>query len=273
MLTGNRTTLVKFLRRPFHRALMRVRPASFAALIKRVARVQREEVVTLNGAFWIDPVSILGQDLAVRGVYEPTMVRTHKHYCRKGGVVLDVGANEGYFTVISAKCVGVTGKVIAIEPQARLRSVIERNLALNSLTNVIIETCALSNQNAEAHFVYGSSTNTGASRLAAGVFRGQVETVKTETLTSILDRLGIETVDFMKMDIEGGEYEAILGSPEVFEKRRIRALALEFHPRAFEQRRISGAPILDLLAKSGYVHLRKGHEGGDLFVLQESHLG
>src|SRR3954468_546190 len=113
------------------RWLMRVRPAPLAVGLKRMLRVERQNLVTSEGTFWVDPASFSGQELATHGVYDPGTLAALKSLLQRGDTFIDVGANEGYFSVVAARLVGPTGRVIAIEPQSRLARVLERNFAIN----------------------------------------------------------------------------------------------------------------------------------------------
>jgi len=64
------------------------------------------------------------------------MVLVVKSCLPPGGIFIDLGANEGYFSVIGSKLVGMAGRVLAFEPQSRLQPVINRNSTLNSCDNV-----------------------------------------------------------------------------------------------------------------------------------------
>ena len=101
--------------------IMRIRPAPLAVLIKALLLVRRVEHPTPEGVFWIDPASSQGGALARNGIYEPELLATVKTRLGPGDTVVDVGANEGYFSVVASRRVGSTGRVIAIEPQARLQ--------------------------------------------------------------------------------------------------------------------------------------------------------
>src|SRR5579862_1721439 len=88
--------------------------------------------------YWADPISNLGFSLITGGSYEPLMESTLLKFLKPGGVFIDVGANEGYFTIHAACAMGPQGRVIAVEPQDRLIPVIRRNLTLNELNNVTL---------------------------------------------------------------------------------------------------------------------------------------
>ena len=72
------------------------------------------------------------------------------------------------------------------------------------------------------------------------------------TLQAALDANGIKEVHLLKIDIEGAEYEAVLGSPEVFRSGRVKVIALEYHTRFLSSRGLQVATIHDFLLKAGY---------------------
>lgn len=246
--------------------IMRVRPAPLAACLKKLTFIQRMEHVTPEGTFWIDPASYQGLALAQQGVYEPKLLATVKAHLPTGGVFVDVGANEGYFSVVAARVVGPTGKVIAVEPQTRLQPVLQRNFALNQCGQVRLIAAAISDQSGEATLHLTPGVNNSASSLQRPtrypLFR---QTVPTITLNSLLEQAGVDHCDLLKIDIEGWEYEAVLGSRTLFETGRIRALALELHPRVLANRGLKMAEVTEFLAACGY---REVPEVGHLLLIK-----
>jgi hypothetical protein len=100
--------------------------------------LRRQTVDTPIGKFWIDPVSNLGHALRREGTYEPGMRAVLESFLGPGKVFVDLGANEGYFTVLAARLTQPRGRVLAVEPQARLIPIIETNLRINKLDATII---------------------------------------------------------------------------------------------------------------------------------------
>jgi FkbM family methyltransferase len=66
-----------------------------------------------------------------------------RRYLRPGAVFIDMGANEGYFSVLASGVVGPSGAVIAVEPQSRLQGVIQTNLDANACLNVRLVRCVV----------------------------------------------------------------------------------------------------------------------------------
>lgn len=233
--------------------LLRVRPAALADLLKTALRVRRKIVEVEAGRFVVDPVSNFAEALLRSGEYEPAMVRLLRRFLGPGGVFVDLGANEGYFSVIAARLVEPGGRVVAVEPQRRLRPVVERNCELNAVRNVELWPCAISDRQERAVLHLSPGTNPGSTGLfRATRYRVATDVVDAMTLGDLFAAAGLDRVDLLKVDIEGGEYEAILGAPEVFRDRRVRVLVLELHPAILGRRGRDPGDIVRLLEASGY---------------------
>jgi FkbM family methyltransferase len=234
-------------------ALRNTRPAVLATWLKRLLRIKRQVVRADIGAFFVDPVSHLGNFLIRDGHYEPDMEDTLRKHIRPGGVFVDVGANEGYFSVLGGQLVGPGGRVVAVEPQARLAPVIAENTRLNGLTNVTVIATAVSNAEGTADLFLAPDTNTGASGLSQpNRYRVPAQPVRTTTLARLLADTGVGPIDLLKMDIEGIEYEAVFGSPDVFLNGRVRAFAMELHPSIIRSRGHDPQELVTFLHRHGY---------------------
>lgn len=234
-------------------ALLRIRPAPVASALKRLLRVRRHEHQTAEGVFWLDPASYLGATLLRNNVYEPALLETLKNRLRLGDTFVDVGANEGYFSVIAARAVGAHGRVIAIEPQARVQPILRRNIELNNCRNVTLVQAAVSDCCGTAELHLTPDMNNSASSLTQPTrYALRRETVPQLTLERIWEQAGITQCTLMKVDIEGWEYEAVLGSRSLFLQGKIEALALELHPHLLTPRGRDASEITNFLASCGY---------------------
>lgn len=233
--------------------LAHLRPASFASAVKRALGVKRIVCQTDDGSFLVDPYSHFGQALTRDGCYEEEMCEAFRQYLPRGGVFADVGANEGYFSVIGGLQAGPEGRVLVVEPQSRLQPVINENLRLNGIDKAVVLHAAVSDQRGTAVFHLSPDMNTGASGLNQPTrYSVPTEEVQMLTLTDILAQAGVETVDLMKMDIEGFEDDAILGSAELFRKGKIRVLALELHRQVLRERGRDPQTVTNFLKECGY---------------------
>lgn len=233
--------------------LARIRPTIVSAWLKKLLRLPRVQTRSELGNFWLDPVSHLGQTLLHGKIHEPSTVQALQAVLSEGNTFIDLGSNEGYFSIIASALVGNTGRVYAIEPQRRLQMVLQKNIELNGARNIVIRRCAISNQAGKANLYLSPNTNTGSSGFYRATRYGNwKETVETETLDAFFQRERISSCDLLKIDIEGHEYEAIFGSTDIFRSGAIKAVVLEIHREILKRRGLAAEKITDFLADCGY---------------------
>src|SRR5690242_10654789 len=99
----------------YYATLLRIRPAQLGDFVKRVLRIRRRIVTTNCGyRFDVDPVSVFGISLIRTSVYEPELSTLLRAILRPGDICVDLGGNEGYFSVLGAGAVGPGGRVHCI---------------------------------------------------------------------------------------------------------------------------------------------------------------
>jgi FkbM family methyltransferase len=235
-----------------HRTLMRIRPEPLAAVLKTVLRVSRREIETPFGRFFVDPASNFGIRLISVAVYEPDETSIILEVTRNARSFVDVGANEGYFSVIASMNMPKGGKVIAIEPQLRLLPILQKNMELNGILFDVLSS-AISDCDGVAAMFFSSSINTGTSGFVRTTrYPRPRKTVRVARLESVLKDARISTVDCMKIDIEGLEYEAIMGSRRLFESRSIKHILIQMHPDQMSRRGHDPGDLTEFLQECGY---------------------
>lgn len=139
----------------------------------------------------------------------------NKYYkLKQGDIVVDAGAYSGFFTIYASKKVGKNGKVISFEPDPFNFHLLKRNVALNKLTNVALINKGLYSKDATLSFYVQGIGSSFVIPKGKDVINKAIAV----SLDSELKRLGIEKVDFIKMDIEGGEIEAVKGFVQTIEQ-------------------------------------------------------
>jgi len=238
---------------PLSTFLLNLRPAPLASAASTLFRLnRRRSVYTNQGTFFINPISNFGSAM-LQGQYEPHMAVTLSQYLSAGGVFIDLGANEGYFSVLASRLVGPKGTVIAVEPQSRLQSVIQENLALNQCCNVRLIKCVVSDVTCRKTLSLAPSVNTGSSSLFRPTkYSLPTEDVQSFSLGDLLPRIGVESCDLMKVDIEGAEYDVFMSATEILKKGTIRHIALEFHDSILRKRGLSPDALHNKMIDSGY---------------------
>jgi FkbM family methyltransferase len=147
----------------------------------------------------------------------------------EGDVVIDAGANIGGFVVQAARKIGKTGKIYAIEPNEENRRTLQKNLELNNIENCEILSDALWSEKCTKEFFI--SHRPGEHTLIdyegdAHFQKKDVTTIHCERLDDLIKKHKIDKVDYLKMDIEGAEIEALKGA-ETFLKSQTPFLLIE----------------------------------------------
>ena len=236
-----------------HRLLLKVRPAFAASFIKRVLGIKRRVIETRHGRLYIDPVSHSSAAMISDNGYDPALIHSLNSILKTGDTFLDIGANEGYFSIIGSKLVGPSGQVISVEPQSRLQPVIFRNIMENRAYNVQVLQRVLSDQAGVATIHLMPDVIHGGSGLIRDTwYRNPTELIPQMSLAGLFDLLHLSKVKLAKIDVEGFEYEVILGSRAIFEENLIENIALDLHPFFLHPRGKSEDEILEFLKGCGY---------------------
>ncbi len=196
----------------------------------------------------------LGNDnslcLYVCGSFEPNEFAFVDRMLKPGMVFIDVGANDGYYTLFAARRVGPAGRVIAVEPSSRERAHLQRNLGRNGLENVQVVAAALGAQAGfvDLHLAHGvhAGHNTLGDFAHDDVVRASSERVPLETLDAVVAKHGLSRVDMVKIDVEGGEAGVVAGARHVLTAARP-VLLMELNERALHAQGQSADSLLGLL--------------------------
>lgn len=202
----------------------------------------------------------LGNDnslcLYVCGSFEPNEFAFVDRVLKPGMTFIDVGANDGYYSLFAARRVGPTGKVIAVEPSSRERAHLQRNLGRNGLDNVQVVAAALGAEPGfvDLHLAHGvhAGHNTLGDFAHDDVVRASSERVPLETLDAVVARHGLTQVDMVKIDVEGSEAGVIAGARKVLTEMRP-ILLMELNDRALHAQGQSAEALLRTLREDvGY---------------------
>ena len=149
-----------------------------------------------------------------------------KHRLKSGETVIDCGAYTGEFTLYAAKAVGPSGKVIAFEPDPVIFRKLLANIRLNGADNVVALNKGVWGKPGVLKFV-GDSIK-GYSFMSAEKDASAID-VPVVSLDNELERLGITKVDFIKMDVEGAEIEAVRGAEKTLKGRTVDIAIASYH--------------------------------------------
>ena len=156
--------------------------------------------------------------------------------CKKGDIVVDVGAHIGQYTITSSDRLGPNGKVVAIEADPANFEMLKLNINLNQFTNVLPINYAVSSKEEKVK-LYLPSQESGFTKYntimtdRARTEKDKFIQVNANTLDNLLQQNGIshEDVNWIKIDVEGAEFEVLKGATRILSKSKDIALLIEVH--------------------------------------------
>ncbi|MBI2100025.1 MAG: FkbM family methyltransferase [Candidatus Vogelbacteria bacterium] len=171
----------------------------------------------------VRPSSELSRCLYVEGVYEPNEFYFLEQYLKPGMTFIDVGANNGWFSLFASRLVGGQGQVLAIEPSRREVAKIYKNLLLNHYPNVRVYQLGLSDHSGEAELLIAEEYHEGHNTFGRFVYQTGLkgkERVAVDTLDNLVKCEKIEKVNLIKIDSEGSEFLVLRGADQIIETYR-----------------------------------------------------
>lgn len=182
------------------------------------------------------------------GQWEPAETAIVKKCIGPGSVVFDIGANIGYFSLLMSKCVGQNGEVHCFEPTSYGFRRLKGNVALNAnlpVQNLRLNNLALSSS-------CGNAIEAFEARFSSKVLAfAEAERVELLTLDFYFFSSGLSRIEFIKIDVDGYDYEVIKGAEVVLRKYRPIVMA-EICDRVLRQRGVDAKTYLGLYLKFGY---------------------
>jgi FkbM family methyltransferase len=160
------------------------------------------------------------------GLYESSPTRLVGEYLRPGMIVVDVGANVGYYTLLALSRVGQRGHVIAIEPASRPRRRLEA--AVEGVPNVTILACALGAKRSTGTLYLDREADNDTPTMVPN-HGGVPQEVTIVRLDECLAELGFDHIDLLKLDVEGWEPEILNGASSLLADGRIGAMLCELN--------------------------------------------
>ena len=171
-----------------------------------------------------------------------------------GDVVIDVGSNIGDYTLLASKKVGDSGKVLSFEPLSETFLTLNRNLQLNEITNCMFFQKAVGEKPGLANLYKNNLSGTMGfldSSLNGQnlIKRDEIEVV---TIDDVLTSKHIDVANMIKIDVEGFEYEVLLGCLQSFKENKIKKILCEVHYKYLESKGKSEEIIYDLLHEHNF---------------------
>ncbi len=185
--------------------------------------------------------------LFVRGIYEPNVVTVINSLLPKNGVLIDIGSNMGYCSLLASDIVGEEGKVFAIEPSERDFLRLLDNININKLRQINSYRLAILDYTGEANISIASEERSALNTIGAEFSYKGIEKIRTEkvpctTVDAFVKEEALDKIDVIKMDVEGSELKVLKGAHDSIEKYRP-ALILGLNENALK---VCGATIEEI---------------------------
>jgi FkbM family methyltransferase len=201
----------------------------------------------------------LGNDLSrpiyIGGCIEPNEFAFINSVLKKGMVMIDIGANDGLFTIFAASKVGKQGRVLAFEPSRREFGRLQSNIQMNHLENVIAISKAASNEIGFAQLKiseYGHEGQNTLGDFVGNVRQSGVQTVETCCLDMVPEVRTLQRLDLIKIDVEGAEHKVLEGAQGVIQNFKP-IILLELMDKALRYQGSSATQIVQYLQSLGYI--------------------
>lgn len=191
---------------------------------------------TSTGTYYLPTdakADIVAQTIIQNNIFENEVYLLASKYIKVGTTVLDVGANFGQMSILFSQQTGDTGKIYSFDADDFVFEILKKNIAINNRGNIIPIFGAVHNKNNEVLFFPEQDFVEYQAYGSYGIDYNASEGRKLASLT--IDSLNIqEEISFMKIDIQGGDLQAMQGAVNTIERNRMPILfEYEYH---FEDR-------------------------------------
>lgn len=164
------------------------------------------------------------------------------NYLREGMVVFDAGANIGELTLLFSRFAGQEGRVHAFEASSTVFKRLSTICSLSGRKNIILNHRALADKEEYVKLYVYDDDYSGWNSLARRplhTYGIQVDPIGTEevlatTIDAYCEKNSISRIDLLKIDVEGAEYQVLLGARRMLEHKKIQCCVFEFGATTFD---------------------------------------
>lgn len=200
-----------------------------------------------NYKFNIDTTYPMESAIWLSGVYEVATTKFLRQVLRQGDIFLDVGANCGAVTLVAASAIA-TGKIYAFEPGSTIRSRLQANIDLNPQLKSIVQVVPFGLGLQTGELLYYEDENY---RGNGALFDSVGVPVDVISLDEWVEREQVNRIDVIKIDVEGMEFDVMLGGKATLEKYHP-IVYFETLPLFFHNKPYTIQTIYEFLASLGY---------------------
>lgn len=216
--------------------------------------IGRDTVVSFDGdlSIQLHPMQFISKQIYFFGIFEPLETKLFKNSLREGMVVLDIGANIGLFTLISAKIIGEAGHVYAFEPSQDNFQILERNVLLNHFNDkVSLIKAAVASETMSGKLLLAKDGGSHSITFSGVKNNVPIEDVDFVRIDDFVQLRSLSRIDVIKVDAEGADFEVLKGAVETLRKFSP-MLFVEFAERTLCKFGTTPKEMLDFIISFGY---------------------
>jgi FkbM family methyltransferase len=150
----------------------------------------------------------------------------------KNGHFIDIGANIGLYSIIASEYIK-NGIIYAIEPSKKTIEKLNSNIIINNINNIRIINLAITDKDFKQIELYNNNDGFEAFNNISKPLTSNysIEMVDSESLDHLIKsrEIDINEIQFIKIDVEGSEYDVLLGANKILQKGRHIIYMIEFN--------------------------------------------
>jgi FkbM family methyltransferase len=199
--------------------------------------------------------------IAFTGVYEPALTRRVVALARRGGTMIDIGANLGYFSVLWAAG-NPANQCVAFEASPRNVAILRRNVSRNGLdAQIEVVPLAAGAAAGKLQFDVGPAGETGWGGFAPA---GAANTIEVDVVRVDERVTAASPIALLKVDIEGADTWALMGCERLLKNRLVQEIWYEQNKPRIRALGISLDAAQAYLRSVGYVPVARSDPAGEL---------
>ena len=239
-----------------------LKPKPLKALTNAILlRIIPETIQVGPATLHLDPNDPVVSGALTLRVYEHSEQALFAKYLHGDMTLVDIGANLGLYTVVSMHHLDAGGRIVAFEPHPKTYEFLQKSVAANQTNGKICPRVDIfklaATPEPSTQELRLNPENRGDNRTYHGTYQGKTEEwdtlpVEGRPVDDVLAELGIDEVNFVKIDIQGYEQKAISGFQKTLARSQNVILLSEFWPKGLKESGGGAIEYLQMLTNLGF---------------------
>ena len=203
------------------------------------------------------------------GEYEEVVSGVFGRLIKPDDVIVDVGASFGWYSTLFARWAGTAGSVHAFEPVPKFAALAKDTLELNGVATATLNVLGLGRQPGQfVVYTFAGLPLGHASANDLGRSDAEAHVCRLTTLDAYVQTARLDRIDFLKVDVEGGERDVFLGAREVLSRQKP-VIGFEINVECLRARDLQPGEVFEALRVCGYDFFWLINDRGKLEALRE----